>query len=67
MAKGWDKESVVKFGKTIGKDPGEHGFFAACVTRMKKHDTQDPEGMCANLIDVYKGSSKWRTGPKGNK
>jgi len=24
---GWDKESVVKLGKTLGISPGEKGFF----------------------------------------
>ena len=27
LPKGWDKESVGKFAKTIGKNPDEKGFF----------------------------------------
>lgn len=27
LPKGWDKESVIKLGKTLGISPGEHGFF----------------------------------------
>ena len=27
LAKGWDKSSVIKLGKTIGILPGEKGFF----------------------------------------
>lgn len=26
---GWDKDSVVKLGKTLGISPGEKGFFDA--------------------------------------
>jgi len=26
---GWTKDSVIKFGKTLGISPGEHGFFDA--------------------------------------
>ena len=56
---GWDKSSIEKMGKTIGKDPGEHGFFDACVTHMKDQ-VDDPQGFCAKLIDTYKGTTKWR-------
>jgi hypothetical protein len=27
LPKGWDKESVIKLGKTLGISPGEKGFF----------------------------------------
>lgn len=62
-AAGWGKKSVEKFGKTIGKDPKEHGFFDACVSRMKGKsgwDKEKAEGFCARLIDTVKGSTKWR-------
>lgn len=59
LPKGWDKSSIEKMGKTIGKDPGEHGFFAECVIHMKDQ-VDDPEGFCAKLIDTYKGTTKWR-------
>ena len=27
LPKGWDKDSVVKLGKSLGISPGEKGFF----------------------------------------
>jgi hypothetical protein len=58
LAKGWTRESVAKFGKTIGKAPDEHGFFDSCVLEMKKNDIKDAEGLCAEMKDVYYGSTK---------
>jgi len=66
-AAGWGKKSVEKFGKTIGKDPKDHGFFDACVSRMKGKKGWDQEkanGFCARLIDTAKGTTKWRKGEK---
>ena len=66
-AAGWGKKSVEKFGKTIGKSPKEHGFFEACVSRMKGKSGWDEEkanGFCARLIDTAKGTTKWREGKK---
>ena len=63
QAAGWGKKSVEKFGKTIGKSPKEHGFFDACVSRMKGKSGWDEEkanGFCARLIDTAKGTTKWR-------
>lgn len=62
-AAGWGKKSVEKFGKTIGADPGEHGFFDSCVSRMKGKkgfDGDKADRFCASLIDTYKGTTKWR-------
>jgi len=62
-AAGWGKASVEKFGKTIGHDPKEEGFFDACVMRMKGKkgwDKEKADGFCARLIDTAKGSTKWR-------
>lgn len=62
-AAGWGKKSVEKFGKTIGADPKEHGFFDKCVIRMKGKkgwDKDKAEGFCARLIDTAKGTTKWR-------
>ncbi len=62
-AAGWNKGSVKKFGKTIGADPMKHGFFDACVLRMKGKkgwDKEKAEGFCARLIDTAKGTTKWR-------
>ena len=67
QAAGWGKKSVEKFGKTIGANPKEHGFFDKCVMRMKGKTGWDEEkanGFCARLIDTAKGSTSWR---KGNK
>lgn len=59
MPETWDKESIEKFGKSIGKAPDEHGFFNVCVLRMKG-SIDDPQGFCANLIDIYKNKTTWR-------
>lgn len=67
MAKGWDKSSAEKFGKTIGVSPSEHGFMAACIARMKKHDMKDPGGFCAEMVDRVKGTTQWRSGPRKKK
>ena len=62
-AAGWGKKSVEKFGQTIGKSATEHGFFDACVSRMKGKtgwDEEKAKGFCARLIDTAKGTTKWR-------
>jgi len=56
---GWTKDSVQKFGASIGKDPGEKGFFDACVLKMKTK-VDDPDGFCASLKDTYYGDTNWR-------
>ena len=58
--KGWTKDSVAKFGKTIGKSPDEHGFFDACVSRMSDEMGEGAKGFCASLKDTYYGSPNWR-------
>lgn len=62
---GWDKESVMKFAKTIGNSVDKEGFFDACVIRLGKHidDDQTVKGMCANMKDVFYGSTYWRNQP----
>ncbi len=41
--KGWTKDSIKKFSKTIGAgDATAKGFFGKCVSRMKKHEMGDP-------------------------
>lgn len=58
---GWDKSSVVKFGKTIGVSPGKPGFFEACVDRMSgKFDKDRATRFCASLKDTYYGDTMWR-------
>lgn len=62
-AAGWGKKSVEKFGETIGHDPKKHGFFDACVSKMKGKKGWDEEkanGFCARLIDTVKGTTEWR-------
>ena len=47
MPKGWTKDSISKFTKTIGKSPNDKGFFSACVNQMSKHidDKQTINGL----------------------
>lgn len=62
-AKGWDSSSVEKFGKTIGKDPKDKGFFDACVLRMKGKegfDEKKAKGFCASIKDKAYGDPHWR-------
>ena len=62
-SKGWTQKSIEKFGKTIGKDPGDHGFFDACVSRMKNKEGFDEEkakGFCAAIKDAHYDSTYWR-------
>ena len=62
-AKGWTQASVAKFGKTIGKDPQEHGFFDACVSRMEGKtgfDNDKAKRFCASIKDASYGSAYWR-------
>jgi hypothetical protein len=61
--KGWTKESIKKFGETIGVDPGEKGFFDACVKEMSPKEGFDKEkakGFCAAIKDAHYESPKWR-------
>lgn len=59
QTKGWDEKSVSKFGKTIGKKPTEHGFFDACVARMKGK-VDNPQAFCASMKDKAYDSPMWR-------
>lgn len=65
--KGWTKESVKKFGNTIGKSPDEHGFFDACVNRMRDEMGEKAEGFCAAVKDAHYGGSGWRGKGKSKK
>lgn len=61
MPKGWDKDTIDKIAKKIGKKPDEKGFFDACVLRMSKHmDPETAKGLCANMKDTGTGSTYWR-------
>lgn len=51
--------------KKKAKSPKQHGYFQECVRKNK--DKKNPEGYCASIIDKVKGTTKWRTGPKGKK
>lgn len=62
-SKGWTDKSISKFGKTIGKDPTEHGFFDACVSRMKGKegfDEKKAKGFCASIKDKAYNDPGWR-------
>lgn len=60
LPKGWTEDSVEKFAKSLTDKAGdEHGFFNACVAKMKGN-IDDPEGFCASVIDTYKGTTDWR-------
>jgi hypothetical protein len=67
MPEGWDKESAKKFVKTIGVDVDKKGAFDEIRTELKKKDIPEDrlDGMTASIIDVVKGNTDWRTGPKG--
>lgn len=69
-SKGWTDKSIAKFGKTIGKDPTEHGFFDACVSRMQGKegfDSEKAKGFCASIKDAAYGSPNWRGKDKSKK
>ena len=62
-SKGWTQKSVSKFGKTIGIQAGEKGFFNTCVNRMegkKGFDSEKAKGFCASIKDSQAGSPNWR-------
>ena len=60
MPKGWTKESVKKFAKSLaGKDGTATGFFDKCVTKMKGN-IDDPEAFCATVKDTVWGTTYWR-------
>ena len=63
--KGWTKDSVAKFGNTIGAPADKPGFFKACVTEFSKKGVTDPEGLCASMKDTYYGDTMWRGKEKG--
>jgi len=61
--KGWDRNSVVKFGKTLSKrmkgGVKSKGFFDKCVKKMRGK-VENPEGFCAGVKDETYGSTGWR-------
>jgi hypothetical protein len=68
--KGWTKQSLKKFGETIGIDPTEKGFFNACVLKMKGKDGFDEEKaqkFCASIKDAAFDSPMWRGKDKTEK
>jgi hypothetical protein len=64
LPKGWTRESVLKFAKTLtsdsGKKPTDEGFHAACVAKMEKHFGEGANGFCAAIKDVAYKSTYWR-------
>jgi len=59
-SKGWTAKSVSKFGKTIGIQADEKGFFDACLSRMEGKMGEKAKGFCASLKDSKAGSPNWR-------
>ncbi len=61
--KGWDQDSVKKFGKTLSKNMKggvkTKGFFDKCVKKMRGK-VDNPEGFCAGIKDETYGSTGWR-------
>lgn len=61
--KGWSRDSVQKFGKTLSKNMKggvkSKGFFDKCVTKMRGK-VNNPEGFCAGVKDETYGSTGWR-------
>jgi hypothetical protein len=54
LPKGWTKDSLAKFAKTLTKKgKGEEGFFRACVAKMKDTDITDPDRFCGALKARY--------------
>jgi len=46
MPDGWTKGSIEKLSQTLGKGPGDEGFFQACYDEMsKKMDDQTARGL----------------------
>jgi len=64
--KGWDKESVIKFAKSLATDPTKKDFFDKCVDKMKGN-VKDPEGFCASVKDIAHASTFWRGKGKTSK
>ncbi len=57
---GWNLKSMRKFANTLtDKDPTDHGWFDACVTKMSKH-MDKPEAYCASLRDSLLKTNMWR-------
>lgn len=54
LPKGWDKESLENFAKSLtDKEKGEEGFFRACIRKIKDTDITDPEKFCGALKAKY--------------
>jgi len=41
MPDGWTSKSIEKLSATIGKSPGDKGFFDACYSHMSQHMEPD--------------------------
>lgn len=74
LPKGWDEESVKKWGKTFKKNhgvaPDEKGFFDKCVNAMKDEDGWDEDKakrFCAAIKSETMGSTYWRGKGKSKK
>lgn len=62
--KGWTRESIVKFAKSLVDEydlegATDRGFFDACVEKMEGN-IDNPEGFCASVKSEVHGSTFWR-------
>lgn len=57
--KGWSRESVQKFAKSLSGDPSSKGWFDACVKKMEGK-LDNPQAFCATVRDEAKGTTMWR-------
>jgi len=72
--KGWTKNSIKKFAKTLTKEEvnvaTKIGFFEKCVKKMQGK-VENPEGFCAAMKDEAHGGDKastyWRGKGKSEK
>lgn len=62
--KGWTRESIIKFAKTLVDEynldgASDKGFFDACVEKMEGN-IDNPESFCASVKDEVINSVYWR-------
>ena len=59
LKEGFTQKSAMKFGKSVGVSPKEHGFFEACTKKMEGK-VDDPAEFCAAVKDKAYQSTYWR-------
>ena len=58
--RGWTRDSVRKFAKTLAGDPKTKDWFYGCVKKIKGH-VGNPEAFCAAVKDEVYGGDKAAT------